>query len=263
MPTSVSTTELAYDARGWGVPVILLHGLTFNRATWAPIIERLGEGVRAVAIDLPGHGASPGDPRSLWEVAALVHDLTDRLEIERPIVVGHSMSSGIASIYAASYPTLGVVSIDQSTDLRRLAQIMRSLEPTLRGPSFTEAFQPFQKSMGLDRVPEPMRSRVLAGQRLRQEIVIGYWEEMMRTDPQEMQERVDDVARRIGCPYLAVFGRGLEQSERQQMTALMPTIQIEEWPGSGHFVHLAELERFNERLLAFIEGCASEYRDRR
>jgi pimeloyl-ACP methyl ester carboxylesterase len=257
MSASVGTVELAYDDRGSGVPVILLHGLTFNRATWAPIIGRLGDGVRAVAIDLPGHGASPGDPRSVWEVAALVHDLADRLGIERPIIIGHSMSGGIASIYGAAYPTLGVVSIDQSTNILPLSRTIRSLEPTLRGAGFSEAFQRFQESMGLGRVPEPTRSHVLAGQRIRQDIVIGYWEDMIRTDPQEMQERVDDVARRIGCPYLAVFGRRLDQSEREHMTALMPTVQIEQWAGSGHFVHLAEPERFTKRLLAFIEGCAN------
>jgi pimeloyl-ACP methyl ester carboxylesterase len=257
MATGINTTQLAYDDRGSGVPVILLHGLTFNRATWAPVVKRLGDGVRTVAIDLPGHGDSRGRPRSLWEVAALVHDLADAIGIERPIVVGHSMSSGIASIYGASYPALGVVSIDQSTDIRPLAQLLRRLEPALRGPSFTEAFRPFQQSMGLDRVPEPMRSRVLAGQRLRQDIVIGYWEEMLQTDPQEMQARVNDEAHRIACPYLALFGRGLEQREREHMTTLVSTVQIEEWPGSGHFVHLAELERFSDRLRKFIEGCAS------
>ena len=257
MTTSINTTQLAYDDQGSGVPVILLHGLTFNRATWAPVVERLGDGVRTVAIDLPGHGDSRGGPRSLWEVAALVHDLADAIGIERPIVVGHSMSSGIASIYGASYPALGVVSIDQSTDIRPLAQLLRRLEPALRGPSFTEAFRPFQQSMGLDRVPEPMRSRVLAGQRVRQDIVIGYWEEMLRTDPHELQARVDDEAHRIACPYLAVFGRGLEQPEREHMTTLVSTVQIEEWPGSGHFVHLAELERFSDRLRKFIDDCAS------
>ncbi len=257
MTTSINTTQLAYDDQGSGVPVILLHGLTFNRATWAPVVERLGDGVRTVAIDLPGHGDSRGAQRSLWEVAALVRDLADAIGIERPIVVGHSMSSGIASIYGASYPALGVVSIDQSKEIRPLAQLLQRLEPALRGPSFTEAFQPFEQSMGLDRVPEPMRSRVLAGQRLRQDLVIGYWEEMLRTDPQEIQARVDDVARRIACPYLAVFGRGLEQPEREHMTTLLPTVQIEEWPGSGHFVHLAKLERFTDRLRKFIEGCAT------
>ncbi len=258
MPANISTTELAYHDQGSGVPVILLHGLTFNRATWPPIVERLGDGVRTVAIDLPGHGDSPGDPRSLWAVAELVHELADELAIERPIVVGHSISAAIASIYGASHPTLGVVNIDQPVDVRPFAQLVRRLEPALRGPGFAEAFQPFQQSMGLARVPEPLRLRVLAGQRIRPELVLGYWDEMLRTDPQDMQQRIDEVARGIACPYLAVFGHGLEQPEREHMAALVPAVQIEQWPGSGHFVHLAELERFSERLRRFIEACANQ-----
>ena len=258
MTTNITTTELAYDDQGFGVPVILLHGLTFDRATWAPIIARLGNGVRTVAIDLPGHGDSHSDARSLWAVAALVHDLAVELEVERPIVVGHSMSAAIASIYAASHPALGVVNIDQPMDVRPFAQVARRLEPALRGPRFVEAFQPFQRSMGLDQVPEQLRLRVLAGQRIRPELVLGYWEEVMRTDPQEMQERIDEMARGIACPCLAVFGRGLEESEREDTTALIPAVQIEEWPGAGHFVHLTELERFSERLRRFIEACASQ-----
>jgi pimeloyl-ACP methyl ester carboxylesterase len=73
-----------------------------------------------------------------------------------------------------------------------------------------------------------------------------------------MQARVDNVARQIACPYLAVFGRRLERTEREHITTLVSTVQIEEWPASGHFVHLAELERFSDRLRKFIEGCASE-----
>jgi pimeloyl-ACP methyl ester carboxylesterase len=256
MTTKTITKELAYDDQGSGVPVIFLHGLTFSRATWAPIIERLGNSVRTVAIDLPGHGDSRSDARSLWAVAALVHELASELELERPIVVGHSMSAAIASVYAASHPALGVVNIDQPVDIRAFAQLVRRLEPALRGPRFTEAFQPFQQSMGLDQVPELLRLRVLAGQRIRAELVVGYWDEVMQTDPQDMQERIDETARAIACPYLAVFGRGLEEPERDHTTALIPAAQIEEWAGAGHFVHLAELERFTERLRTFIEAAA-------
>jgi pimeloyl-ACP methyl ester carboxylesterase len=80
---------------------------------------------------------------------------------------------------------------------------------------------------------------------------------MLQTDPQEMQARVDDAAHRIACPYRALFGRGLEQPEREHITTRVSTVQIEEWPGSGHFVHLAELERFSDRLREFIDNCAS------
>lgn len=40
--------------------------LTFDRTTWAPIIQGLGTDVRTVAIDLPGHGETGGSPSSLW-----------------------------------------------------------------------------------------------------------------------------------------------------------------------------------------------------
>lgn len=42
----------AYETHGVEVPVGFLHGLTFDRRTWRPIIERLGGSVRSIAIDL-------------------------------------------------------------------------------------------------------------------------------------------------------------------------------------------------------------------
>ena len=89
-----SATRLAYDDEGAGTPVVLLHGLTFDRSTWRPIIERLDGSVRSLAIDLPAHSESGGTPAPLEEVAAQVHELLDSLGVERPIVVGHSMSAG-------------------------------------------------------------------------------------------------------------------------------------------------------------------------
>src|SRR5437016_4952924 len=63
---------LAYETHGDGVPVVFLHGLTFDRRTWRPIIARLGAGVRSIAIDLPGHGASPGPACELEQLAGRI-----------------------------------------------------------------------------------------------------------------------------------------------------------------------------------------------
>ena len=63
------TAALAYDEAGAGVPVVFLHGLTFDRRSWRPIVERLGGSVRSIAIDLPAHGESGGSPAPLDEVA--------------------------------------------------------------------------------------------------------------------------------------------------------------------------------------------------
>jgi len=62
MTTTRATTNLAYDDDGAGTPVVLLHGLTFDRRTWRPITDRLQGAVRSVAIDLPAQGDSAGAP---------------------------------------------------------------------------------------------------------------------------------------------------------------------------------------------------------
>src|SRR5829696_7599346 len=103
-----TATGLAYDDEGAGTPVVFLHGLTFDRRSWRPIIERLHGSVRSIAIDLPAHGESRGTPLTLEQVSARLDQLLGLLVVERPIVVGHSMAGGLACLYASAHSTRGV-----------------------------------------------------------------------------------------------------------------------------------------------------------
>ena len=151
---------------------------------------------------------------------------------------------------------LGVVNVDQPVDVRPFAQLLRRLEPGLRGPGFAAAFEPVQQSLGLDLVPEPLRSRVLAAQVVRSDVVLGYWDEVLHADPDDTQARVEHLLRSSRVPYLAVFGRVLAPAEREYLVAHLAGVQIEEWAGGGHFVHLVDVDRFTARLRVFIESCA-------
>ncbi len=113
---------LAYEKQGDGTPVVFLHGLTFDRTTWRPIIERLGDGVCSIAFDLPGHGDTGGEPCTVREAAARVNAAVESMGIDEPTIVGHSISSGIASICAASYPVRGVVNVEGTVDIRPMAE---------------------------------------------------------------------------------------------------------------------------------------------
>ena len=132
-----STTSLAYDDEGAGTPVVFLHGLTFDRRTWRPIIERLHGGVRSIAIDLPAHGDSGGVPVQHDEFTAQLYRLLGSLEVDRPIVVGHSMSGGLASFYAANHPSRGLVSIDNGPDID-----LRPARPTARACAVRPGLRP-------------------------------------------------------------------------------------------------------------------------
>ena len=110
--------------------------------------------------------------------------------------------------------------------------------------------------LGVDALPAPMRSQVAATQTIRQDLVLGYWAEMLAETPAELQRRIDAVADAIAVPYLAIMGQTLSDVDREHLRRHVRGAQIEVWPGRGHMVHLAEPDRFAERLAAFVRDCA-------
>jgi len=80
-----------------GPIVLLVHGAAMDRTVWSLQTRWLAHhGCTALAVDLPGHGASPEDPLSSIEAYA---DWTATVveALARPVhVVGHSMGSFIA-----------------------------------------------------------------------------------------------------------------------------------------------------------------------
>jgi pimeloyl-ACP methyl ester carboxylesterase len=249
-------TGLAYELEGAGTPLVFLHGLTFDRRSWRPIIDRLEGSVRSVAIDLPAHGESGGAPAPFDEITAQMHELLGSLAIDRPVVVGHSMSGGLACLYASAHPTRGVVVVDNGPDIRPFAELVRRLEPALRGPGFDEVWPTFENSLGLERIPEPVRSTVLDTRAVNQDVVLGYWEMLLRADPGELQAFIDAQMAKLDVPCLGVFGRPIIDGERERFERL-PDVQLEEWVGDGHFVHLVDPDRFVTRLRRFIEHCTA------
>jgi pimeloyl-ACP methyl ester carboxylesterase len=250
--------DLAYDVEGVGTPVVFLHGLTFDRRMWRPVIGRLDGPVLTVAVDLPAHGESGGEPAPLEKVADQLHELMTTLAIERPIMVGHSMSAGLAGMYAFAYPVGGLVVVDQGMDVRPFAELLHQLAPALRGPGFDAAWQAIESTLGLDLLPEPERSLALATHQVRQDVVLGYWDQLMTTDPAAFQESIDArIAAVADVPSLAVFGRLLTDGERQRFERLTD-IQIEVWAGGGHCVHLVDPGRFATRLSQFITHCTHD-----
>jgi pimeloyl-ACP methyl ester carboxylesterase len=239
-------STLAYETHGAGTPVVFLHGLTFDRQSWRPIIDRLGDGVRTIAIDLPGHGDSEAPAADLDIVATQVHALLVELGVERPVMVGHSISGGLVLMYAGLYPTRGAVSVDCPFDLRAFARLVKELAPALRGPGFERAFTPFQQSMRLDLLPEPVP------QTIRQDVVLGYWDKLIRTDPDALQQLIEDTAARTDAPALLLFGDRLTSEQREYISAHAPGTEVEEWPGRGHMLHLVEPDRFTDRLRSFL-----------
>ena len=125
-------------ARGAGrapvTPFVFLHGLTFDRRMWGPVLDALLAGHRAIAFDLTGHGDSEVLPQNgLAAVAEAVHAAVLDAGLDAPVVVGHSIAGRLATIYTAAHPAAAVVSVDAPVRLEAFAQVLRSLRPQLAG----------------------------------------------------------------------------------------------------------------------------------
>ena len=97
----------ARDWGGSGQAVVLLHGLASNARIWDGVASRLaGAGLRVVALDQRGHGASD-QPASGYDFASVGRDLSAALAglgIERPVLAGHSWGANVALRFAADRP---------------------------------------------------------------------------------------------------------------------------------------------------------------
>jgi pimeloyl-ACP methyl ester carboxylesterase len=98
-----------FDGGGPGAPALLLvHGLAgqLEHYTYA-VTDRLAGRWRMVAVDRPGNGHStrdPDAPADLKTQADALAALIDRLGLDRPLVVGHSLGGALALALALHHP---------------------------------------------------------------------------------------------------------------------------------------------------------------
>ncbi len=92
--------RLAFERRGSGPPLVLLHGAGHRRQAWDAVLEGLTPHRDVVLVDLPGHGESPplrlaGRP-VLEALLDEVLGLLDELGLERPHAAGNSLGGRLA-----------------------------------------------------------------------------------------------------------------------------------------------------------------------
>jgi 3-oxoadipate enol-lactonase len=118
----LNPVDLSYEEYGSGVPAVFLHGFPFDHSIWEPVVPLLKDQARLILPDLRGFGRSPvtEDVYTMRLLAEDIVHLMDRLEIEKAVLVGHSMGGYVSLAFAHAYPHrllgLGLVATQAAAD---------------------------------------------------------------------------------------------------------------------------------------------------
>lgn len=107
--------ELSYLEWGQsGTPLVLLHGITSSARTWWRVAPELVQfGYHVYAFDLPGHGQSQilGE-HGIDRIAGLIAEALNALDLDTPVLIGHSWGGAIALALASVFAVRRLVLVD-------------------------------------------------------------------------------------------------------------------------------------------------------
>ena len=246
---------LCYEEAGEGEPpVLLVHGWCCDHTYFAPQVEHFIErGHRVVAVDLRGHGKSD-KPRQRYAMQDFADDLAwmyQRLELTKPVVVGHSMGGIVAFDLAARYPHLpsAVVMLDAAVVLPSAARAaIPGLLEKLRGPDYRNVLREYVSgALFIPTDDEQRKERILQSMSSTpQHVVVSAFEGLRDYDPTE-------AAGGLALPGVFIAADELQpRSDMTRFHEMFSDIQYGKTVGSGHFCQLEVPEQVNAMIERFL-----------
>ncbi|MFH2141411.1 MAG: alpha/beta fold hydrolase [Bacteroidota bacterium] len=97
--------ELFFKKYGNGPYIIILHGLYGNSDNWNSIAKVLANNYEVIVPDQRNHGKSPhSQEHSYFDMQNDLLELMDKLEINKTVLIGHSMGGKTAMLFAKNHP---------------------------------------------------------------------------------------------------------------------------------------------------------------
>ena len=95
-----------HEETGNGKPLVLIHGFCETSEIWNDFAPKLSQSFRVLMPDLPGFGQSPlpNMPVSIAGVGLSLLQWMDDLQLDKAVVIGHSLGGYVALAMAASQP---------------------------------------------------------------------------------------------------------------------------------------------------------------
>lgn len=267
MPTvETNGVETYYEHRGRGPPIVFVHGASNDCRWWEPQMAAFSDDFEVVAYDVRGHGRTGGSDRSRYSMelfAADLRALVAELDLDSPVVVGHSLGGMFALEYAARYPDhlRGLVLAD--------SQVAPGLTPmqTVVQHGLIPLQMGLQRALGPDRASAMMEwiaRRVTDADAPEDDELAAYAEETDEMFASEESLKVLGAVRRferpdlssIEAPTLGVYGKedpAMMHRNAVELAREVPRAELRLVPEAGHGLTREQPAAFERTVRKFLE----------
>lgn len=240
-----------------GQPVMIwVHGITDYGLSWATLASHFEDEYDIIMYDARGHGFSekPDGPYSLEAHMNDLVGLIRALDIEKPILMGHSMGGSIVALTAATYPDLPAAVIMEDPPMEEaLDQLTEDILPDWKEWLITQTRTPKNKLMKL------AKTKYHPGWN---DFEYDHWAESKRLvdpdvidilhgngfgDPREMFAR-------ITAPALLLKADAKEEFRvrHREAAALLQNGKIVHVDGAGHLIRNDKPEIMKREMRSFL-----------
>ena len=232
---AINNIQLAYERRGTGAPLVLLHGYPLDHHTWDDITPLLADSFDLILPDLRGFGESTtlDTPCTMDDFASDIAGLLDSLGIRRTAIAGHSMGGYVSLAFARLFP-------DRITGLALVASQTLADPPDRKAGRYKSAAEVAEKGIG--GVVETMTPKFTADPHL-QAVVRQIMEQQQPAAYigalQAMAERPDSTSllSTMNHPLVLIHGDAdvlIPVERAREIKAAHPQAHLVELPGVGH-----------------------------
>jgi len=251
--------DLFYRESGAGDPIIILHGLFGTSDNWQIIAKKMGETHRIITADLRNHGQSfHSDEFGYGLMAGDVERLIDHLELDQPLIVGHSMGGKVAMRSSFLFPDKisKIISVDMGPKYYpvRHERIINALKSARIADA--ESRQDVDNQLS-ELIPQT-GERLFLMKNLKRKKEGGFeW----KMNLEVIAEKIENLGEAIHSGDIVLtptlFLRGSESdyildSDEVEILKHFPNSRIETIEGAGHWVHADKPEELMEAIYDFI-----------
>lgn len=252
MEVVINGLKICYTDSGSGIPVLLLHGWGSSSDVYKGITAALSDRCRTVCMNFPGCGGSDTmkQPWNLQDYCDLVVKFANAVNLENPILIGHSHGGRVTLNLAATgqlnppkivlLDAAGLIpqkSLKQKLRARSFKIIKRTLTlPVIKNHSegLLEAARRHYGSADYNAAPEVLRKTLVS---------------LVNTD-------LSDLLPNIKCPSLLIWGENDTATplrDAEKMERLIPDAGLCVIKGTGHYSFCEKPYEAHAILRSFIK----------